>query len=240
VLPDAPSSVGISPDGRRIAYVTDGRLLVSEAEGKGEAKQVAVGVIATGQAPTWSPEGGRLLVDAAAPGVLDLASGALTPLPESLAAGQHFRWSGDGNKLVYATSTCGLKLTADGADTSTTVPVLGVTQPGANPDDLAACKPTSVDATGRRVTVPLQTTGETVTGTDTADAVIDTTTGRPVALPVPGSVIGAVFDSDGNLLVRTEEGTRITLSLFAPGNELRVQAIEPRSVHELDLLAYTR
>ncbi|WP_127499988.1 PD40 domain-containing protein [Actinoplanes solisilvae] len=222
VLADAPSSVGVSPDGRRIAFVTEGRLLVSES-GR-EAKQVADGVADADQAPVWSPAGDRLLIDAAAPGVLDLGTGTITPLPSSLATGQHFRWSGDGNKLVYATSSCDLKLSADDAAAETSVAV---------PGEVSACKPTSVDATGERVTVPLQTD-------DTADTVIDTATGRPEVLPVEGTVIGTVFDPDGNLLVRTADDSGTVLWLFGPDNELLVRAIEPSGVRDLDLLAYTR
>lgn len=232
VLADAPSSVGVSPDGDRIAFVTDGRLLVSETGGG--TRQVADGVVAADQAPVWSPTGDRLLIDAEAPGVLDLGTGTITPLPGSLATGQHFRWSGDGNKLVYATSSCGLKLSADDDTTTTTVP------PQANPDGLAACKPTSVDATGERVTVPLQPTGGSASRSETADAVIDTATGRSEVLPVAGTVIGAVFDPDGNLLLRTVDDGRTVLSLFAPDHTLRVQATEPGTVRDLDLLAYTR
>ncbi|GAB2612348.1 hypothetical protein Aab01nite_68100 [Paractinoplanes abujensis] len=238
VLADAPSSVGISPDGYRIAYVSDGKLLVNESGG--ESKQVATDVVAADQAPVWSPEGSRLLVATSAPSVLDLESGAITPLPDGLASGQHFRWSGDGSTLVYATSHCGLKVADGDAGTSTSVPVLGDTQPQDNPDGLAACKPTSVDATGRRVTVPLQTTGESTTGTDTADAVVDTATGDLAVLPVAGTVVGAVFDPDGNLLVRTENDGKRLLSLFDSDNTLRVQAKEPPSVRDFDLLAYTR
>ncbi|WP_250028979.1 TolB family protein [Paractinoplanes maris] len=238
VLPDAPSSVGISPDGLRIAYVSDGKLLVSAA-GR-EAEQMAVDVVATEQAPVWSPQGDRLLFAAEAPGVLDVETGEVTPLPSGLAAGQHFRWSGDGSTLVYATSYCGLKLATDNADTSVSVPVLGATQTKDNPDGLAACKPTSVDETGRRVTVPLQTTGETTTGTDTADAIVDTSTGELEDLPVRGTVVGAVFDAEGNLLVRTDDDGKRVLSLFGPDNTLQVQAKEPASVRDFDLLAYTR
>ncbi|MCO8273490.1 hypothetical protein M1L60_23120 [Actinoplanes sp. TRM 88003] len=244
VLRDAPSSVGISPDGNRVAYVADGTLLVSEAGG--EPEPVLAGVVATEQAPVWSPRGDQLLIDAtelgSAPGILDVETGTVTALPAGLATGQHFRWSGDGTTLVYATSYCGLKLTTSstGDDTSTSVPVLGNTQTRDNPDGLAACKPTSVDATGRRVTVPLQTTGESTTGTDTADTIVDTSTGELEDLPVRGTVVGAVFDAEGNLLVRTDEDGQRVLSLFGPDNTLKVQATEPATVRDLDLIAYTR
>jgi TolB protein len=237
VLAKAPSAVGISPDGKSIAYAAGGTLLVEHSGGV--PQPLATGVSTAAQPPAWSPDGGRLLVDASAPAVLQVDSGALTPLAATFAGGQHFRWSGDGSALVYATSYCALKVSAGGSDAA--VPVLGDAQPADNPDGLAACKPTSVDVTGRRVTVPLQSTGETsADAPDTADAVVDTGTGQVVPLPVAGSVVGAFFDPGGNLLVRARHGTRTTLSLFTPGGELLVQATEPAELNGLDLLAYTR
>src|SRR6185312_9447223 len=110
-----------------------------------------------------------------------VGSRTLTPLAEQLATGQHFRWSGDGTALVYATSYCSLKVAAGDSDT----------------------------------TVPVQTTGETgADSPDTADAVVDTVTGDVVPLPVAGSVVGAFFNPDGNLLVRSRKGTRTTLWLL--------------------------
>ncbi|MEU4238721.1 hypothetical protein [Actinoplanes sp. NPDC026619] len=238
VLSDAPSAVGISPDGSRIAYAVDGALLVGET-GSERTEQVATGVTTAAQAPVWSPEGDRLLINASSPTILQIGSGTLTPLAGGLAAGQHFRWSGDGNKLVYATAYCSLKVTT--GDSDAVVPVLGDRQPVDNPDGLAACKPTSVDATGGHVTVPLQTTGDIGSaGPDTADAVIDTITGDLEPLPVAGAVVGAVFDPDGNLLVRSRTDDGTALSLFSPVGKLLVQAPEPAAVRDLDLLAYTR
>jgi TolB protein len=237
VLPKAPSPVGVSPDGKKIAYTVGDTLLIESTGGPPE--QVASGVSTAGQPPAWSPDGARLLVAAGAPAILQVGSGRLTPLGEQLASGQHFRWSGDGTALVYATSYCSLKVVAGDSDTA--VPVIGDRRPVDNPDGLAACKPTSVDATGQRVTVPLQTTGETgADSPDTADAVVDTVTGEVVPLPVAGSVVGASFDPDGNLLVRSRTGTRTTLSLFAPDGTLLVQAKEPPELRKLNLLAYTR
>jgi TolB protein len=237
VLPKAPSAVGVAPDGNRIAYAIGDTLLVEPTGGPPE--QVASGVSTAGQPPAWSPDGDRLLVAAGAPAILQVGSRTLTPLAEQLATGQHFRWSGDGTALVYATSYCSLKVAAGDSDTA--VPVIGDRQPADNPDGLAACKPTSVDATGQRVTVPLQTTGETgADSPDTADAVVDTVTGDVVPLPVAGSVVGAFFNPDGNLLVRSRKGDRTTLSLFAPDGILLVQAKEPPELRDLDLLAYTR
>jgi TolB protein len=240
VLPDAPSAVGISPDGSRIAYVRDGDLLVARTGQAGAAK-LAAGVVTAAQPPAWSPDGGRLLVDATTPAILQVGSGTLTPLPDAVQAGRHFRWSGDGSKLVYATAYCGLQVAGTSGVTDTAVPVLGETAPSDNPDGLAACKPTSVDVTGDRVTVPLQVTGETGADVpDTADTVVDTVTGAVVPLPVDGTVVGTVFGPDGRLLVRAARSGKTTLSLFSPDGTLLVRAAEPAPLHDLDLLAYTR
>jgi TolB protein len=237
VLPRAPSPVGISPDGKDIAYAVDGTLLVEHAGGL--PKPLATGVRTAAQAPTWSPDGGRLLIETSIPMVLEVGSGTLTPIAAMFAGGRQFRWSGNGSALVYATSHCALRVSADGLATS--VPVLGDTRHADNPDGLAACRPTSVDATGGRVTVPLQSTGETsAQAPGAADAVVNTVTGEVVPLPVSGSVVGALFDPAGNLLVRARHGRTATLSLFTPGGKLLVQATEPAELNGLDLLAYTR
>jgi len=237
VLADAPSPVGISPDGNRIAYVADGTLLIGGVSG-GEPEPVAEGVGTAEQAPTWSPGGDRLLVDADQPAVVEVDTGTITPLPGDLGAGRHFRWSGDGSRLVYATESCGLEVARAEATEGTAVPVVGDPLPVDNPDGLAACRAGSVDATGRRVAVPLSTAGGEATP-ETADAVVDTTTGDLMALPVTGRVLGAVFDPEGNLLVRTLRQDTTTLSLIAPDNTLLVQAVEPAAVRDLELLAYT-
>jgi TolB protein len=239
VLRNAPSPVGISPDGRRIAYVAGGTLLVGTT-GDDAAEPVTGGVATADQAPAWSPDGARLLIDTDTPAVLEVASGSITPLPAGFRAGQNFRWSGDGSTLVYATAHCGLEVAGRAAASGTSVPVLGDRRPADNPGGLAACRLTSVDATGQRATVPLQGTGTDDTGAATADSVVDTVTGDLLLLPIAGRVVGAVFDAAGNLLVRTVHEGRTALSLFGPDDALLVQAAEPAAVRDLDLIAYTR
>ncbi len=226
VLTDAPSPVGISPDGSRIAYVADGTLLVGTigpagSAGAGRVEPLTHGVDAADQEPVWSPSGDRLLVHTETTAVVEVGSGTVTPLPGELGAGRHFRWSGDGSKLIYATASCELEMAGSAAGSGTVVP-LGD----------AACRPGSVDTTGRRVAVSL-------TGPGTADAVLDTATGDLLALPVSGQVLGAVFDPRGRLLVRSLRAGVTRLSLIAPDNTLMVQATEPAAVRDLELIAYT-
>ncbi|GAA3351114.1 hypothetical protein GCM10020358_79650 [Amorphoplanes nipponensis] len=237
VLTKPYATVGVSPDGARVAYVADGALLVADTAG-GDPQQAYAGTASAAQAPAWSPDGSRLIIEAAEPGVLDMATGAVTPLPSGL-DGQHFRWSGDGSTLVYATAGCGLEVADATAQSGTPVPATGDT------DGRAVCRPVSVDATGDLVTVRLgRGTPDSAETTDAAgtpaDAVLDTVTGDIVDLPVSGRIIGAVFDPAGNLLVRSVQDGRRRLSLFAPDFTLLLRAREPATVADLTLVAYTR
>lgn len=232
VLTARHSTVGVSLDGSRLAYVTDGTLMVVSTGG-GDPQQAYAGTASADQAPAWSPDGGKLLIDAADPSVLDVATGRLTPLPSGL-DGQHFRWSGDGSTLVYATEECGLEVAEATAAFGTPVPDHSETQ------GPAACRPVSVDATGDLVTVQLEPPASADPAEAPADAVLDTVTGDIVHLPVSGKIIGAAFDADGNLLVRSVMSDRNRLWLFAPDFTLLMQAKEPATVADLDLVAYTR
>jgi len=238
VLAQPYATVGVSPDGTRVAYVADGVVMVADTRG-GDPQQAYAGTASAAQAPVWSPDGAQLLIDAAEPGVLDVATGALTPLPSGL-EGRQFRWSGDGSTLVYATAGCGLEVAEPTAQSGTPVPESG------DPERAAACRPVSVDATGGLVTVQLgeRSAADPPPMTDPAaapaDAVLDTVTGDIVDLPVSGKVIGAVFDPDGNLLVRSIKEGHHRLSLFAPDFTLLLRAREPSGLEDLGLVAYTR
>jgi TolB protein len=221
--------------------VQDGTLLVTTA-GSAVTEQPYAGTVSDEQAPTWSPDGEQLLIDAADPSLLDVADGTLSPLPADL-DGEHFRWSGDGRKIVFGTPACRLKV-ADLAATELTTTGPAVTVPTVGdpqiPGGLGACRPVSVDETGSRVTVTLQPAGGVDDGRQAANAVVDTTTGTTVVPPVSGDVIGAVFDATGDLLIRTTDHGRTTLSLFSPDDALLVQAVEPSRLSALELVAFTR
>jgi TolB protein len=234
VLSQPYATVGVSPDGSQLAYVADGNLMVVDTRG-GDPRQAYSGAASAAQAPVWSPDGARLLIDAAEPGVLEVATGALTPLPDGL-DGQQFRWSGDGSTLVYATAGCGLEVAGATAQSGTPVPKSD------DSDGRAACRPVSVDATGDLVAVQFSagTPATTDSAAAPAEAVLDTVTGDIVDLPVSGKIIGAVFGPDGDLLVRSVEDGKRRLSLFAPDFTLLLRTREPVALKDLGLVAYTR
>ncbi len=236
VLETPHDAAAVSPAGDRIAYVTDGELRLAGAS----AEPIEVGPVDPDQVPAWSPDGKRLIVAAPEPGVLTVATGSFTPLPESL-GGRNFRWSGDGRRLLYGTSSCRLKVAAADGRSGTTVPVIGDPETARNPDGTAACRPLSADRTGARITAPLDSAGDPPgSGSLPADALVDTGTGDVLPLPVSGRVTGLLFGPDGILLIRTAEGNAATLSVVSPDGTLLVQAREPAGVGDAELLGWTR
>jgi len=107
-----------SPDGRRIAYASvPGNayvLLVKNADGSGEAKQVYEAPPGHLSVPTaWSPDGATLLIQESGTGsafdvlALDLASGKTRPVVSTPMTDVDGGFSPDGRFVVYSTGTQG-------------------------------------------------------------------------------------------------------------------------------------
>jgi hypothetical protein len=99
-----------SPGGRRIAF-TDGDNLFLVAAGGGRPRQVT---FATGAqtAPAWSPDGRRLVFVSDETGaldihVVDLRSGAVTPLTADPAVDGTPAFSSDGHRIVFVSDRSG-------------------------------------------------------------------------------------------------------------------------------------
>jgi TolB protein len=233
--------VSVSPDGLWIAYVDEGagELIVTDRDG-GQARSVLSGVVGLGYEPAWSPDSRRLLVarlpagSSEGPltyGVVDVASGAFTPLREQI-QGIHPLWSADGRRLGYVTGTCQLMVAdADGGN-QRMVPVIGDPDPVVNPRRRAVCDPYSISPDGSLMAVN-QVVGDEPYGDVArdlfADTVVDTRTGAEVALPVSGQVWAVLFLPNGEVLVRssTDDGGTFTLTLLNPDLSIKTQVPEP-------------
>jgi TolB protein len=214
-------------------------------------------VVGLGHEPAWSPDSRRLLVarladsgDGVTYGVVDVASGAFTPLPQQI-QGIHPLWSADGQHLGYMTGTCQLLVAdADGRN-ARMVPVIGDPDPAVNPQRRFGCDVYSISPDGSLMAVD-QAVGDEPWGDIgrnlAADAVIDTRTGAEVALPVSGQIRAALFLPNGEVLVRSTDGDTFTLTLLNPDLSIKTQVSEPpaasanpcgQSTYACGLLAYT-
>jgi dipeptidyl aminopeptidase/acylaminoacyl peptidase len=250
------STTAVSPDGRHVAFRRPpAQLWVADRDGHA-ARQIAGDVLAEDQPPVWSPDSARLQVIRSADGkrqpvTIDLASGAVTPLPGTLTGapaagpandppGARFAFAGDGAALLYATADCVLMVArADGGD-ARRVPVIGDADRTVNPANTYACEVFSASRDGSRVAVQLTSSATAGGGERAADAVVDTTTGAVVPLPVVGGVSWLQYRPDGTLLVRSADDERSTLTLLSPTDAVIAKVTEPAALNQLNLVAYTR
>jgi TolB protein len=121
------------------------------------------------------------------------------------------------------------------------VPVLGDQNSSVNPRRQRACDLISVNHDGSRATVDLVVGNGTdgdIGGTQAADAVIETATGKVRALPVSGRITQALFQTDGRLLVESEKGGKRTLTLFSADDRVLATMAAPAAVKGLVLQDY--
>jgi TolB protein len=238
----------VSPDGRRIAYVTDAsRLVVANADGR-DARTLRSDVLTAGFGPTWSSDSTTVLIglDGGSGkvriGTLRVADRTFTPLSKRI-TGIHPRLTPDGRRVFYSDGRCAiLSAKVDGTG-GKRVPVLGLDNDSSvNPRGLRACDIVSLNRDGSRMTVDLHKGNDTdgdIGGSTVANAVVDTATGKVVALPVRGTVIAALYRPDGTLLVRTLSAGKRTLTLFSPTLAVLARMAEPAAVKAYNLRDYT-
>lgn len=250
-----PDDAVVSPDGRRVAWTAgESDLLVADL-GATRAwrtfRHVAAGY---GFRPVWSADGTQILTGVARAGedisssqptpvVIRLADSKVTPLPKSLRGYLHYRWSGDGKTVVFTTGECVLKYAPVSGAPVRTVPVLGSQDSRVNPKFMRACDVVGVSTDGTRVAVDLHIGDEPdgdIAGSLVADTVIDTATGALHRLPVTGKVISLAYGPSGDLLVRSEQHGKRTLTLISPADIVLATVSEPVSLKNLELYQYTR
>lgn len=243
VLTTGGYTATVSPDGTRLAYVDDsGTLTVSDRDG-GHRRSLLPGSPSDGYEPSWTGDsrtviGAKDHTDKAADvGTVSVETGKFTPLPHPI-DGVHPRWSADGRHLIYDTGDGRVVIAdADGANRHV-VPLLGAESNGRRSADVFSVSP---DAT---LIALDEVTGDAPEGdparNGTANAVVDTRTGKDVALPVPGTITAVLFQPDGHLLVRSKHADKsVHLTLLAADRSIVADVTEPRAVGTYQLLAYT-
>jgi TolB protein len=248
VLSSGGYSASVSPDGGSVAYVDDGAdVVVVDRDGR-RPRTVLRGSVIAGFEPVWSPDSRRLLAVKNAGegrvtfGVVTVASGSFAPLAHQLDRAIHPLWSADGRHLGYATGTCQIGVADVDGGNARVVPVFGDMSSAANPQRRRSCDPYSMSVDGRLVAVN-QRTGDEEDGDIgrdlVADAVVDTRTGEDVALPVSGQISAVLFLPSGEILVRSGGAGGRQLTLLNPDRSVKTRVVEPATVANANLLAYT-
>ncbi|MBG0815580.1 hypothetical protein [Planomonospora sp. ID82291] len=223
----------VSPDGGKIAWIDGrGRLHVSVPAAGGTTDKVVARGAAYGApclTPAWSADSARVAFPLA--GASERTAVAVVGADGSgrAKAGTtpgpcHLTWSADGRTLAgYAGTTEGVHLLDTVSRTSRRVPGVRTANhvAGLSPD-------------GRRVVVNAiganAPAGDGSWPTAFIPSVYDTRTGKKVALPVKGRLIGALYLRDGRLVVRVAGRTANTLVvLSSSGERLQTLPEKPRN-----------
>lgn len=240
----------LSPDGRQIAYIaeragrSEGILMVARSDGSG-ARKLLSGVVTTGYGPAWSPDGTRILTaldgGRIRVGAVRVSDARFTALPKSLQDGSNHRWSGDGRNIVWTYGDGKVKIGRPDGTGIRRVPSLGDVDSSTNPRRQRAWNVASVNHDGTRITANLIRVGTfdgaTVDGVS-GSSVIDTATGKPLPLPVRGTIEQALHRADGTLLVASEFGGKQTLTLLSRNDEVLATMPVPPGAKGLSLVDY--
>ncbi|MEV6982973.1 hypothetical protein AB0M95_17150 [Sphaerisporangium sp. NPDC051017] len=224
-----------SPDGKKVAWITmRGELKVGWGS---KVTTVAKGVQAGGPCgtATWSPDSRRVAYVGASND--DRAPVSIVNLDGTgrRAAGKtvgvcHLAWSGDGRYLAGYAGTADAVYKLD-VKTGKSVKVKGIS---------FVTHVQSLSPDGRNVIVHVVPRGEP-TGDGTwpslfTPTIVDTVTGKKVAIPVKGRLAGAFYLADGRLVVRVAGAAHNSLVVLdAAGRKLQTLA-EPAKAKEYGLL----
>jgi hypothetical protein len=136
------------------------------------------------------------------------------------------RWSGDGTTIAYLNDGQLVAISANGANRHT-VPVTGL------PDGYLVHGLTSLSWNGRYAVIdgkvgPCACPDRRYWGVAHGDPyTVDLTTGRATKLVAPdGPIVGALFDSGDNLLVRVKTGDQYAIELLSLGGQMLHRRVE--------------
>jgi TolB protein len=238
----------VSPNGALLAYVrSNGDLMVANSDGK-RARLLRSHMVQGGFGPTWSADSSRVVVARAVgeqgwqAGTVRVGSTAFTALPKAIQGHIHYWLTADGRRYFYSDGRCAIySAKVDGTGIKR-VPVLGLDETADNPRRLRACDIISLNSDGSRMTVDLHVGNDTdgdIAGSQAANSVVETATGKVLPLPVHGTVSQVLYLRDGTLLVRSGSSARPVLTLLSADLRVLATKTEPASVKNLRLRDYT-
>ena len=216
----------VSPDGTRFAYIQARRLWVVPLDGTPAA--VGPSTLDSGYVPSWSADGGSLLVKSLDDefGYLDISSGDVTPLP----AEHYFAVSADGTYAVVL----------EGSDV-TIVRLAGDARPTpvAAFDDIQIARVQSLSPDGHHAFVLTVPDGTPVPEDRVLDAnaIVDLTMGTVVTI-TGGTLREGFFQADGSLVLRVRVGGADRVVLISRMGEVQDSVDLPAEAADLALLGY--
>jgi hypothetical protein len=228
-----------SPDGKKVAWIDDkGRVHVTQGS---NVKVIARGAVSGTPCatPVWSADSSRIAyamtgAESMAPIAIVGTNGTNRHQIGKTYGVCHLAWSANGRYLAgYAGTTDGvflLDVTTGKSRRAAGIKLANHVQ--------------SLSPDGRKVIVRrLSPNGE---GGDGAwpiwyrPSIVDTVTGTELSLPVKGTLIGAVYLSDGRLVVRVKGKVRNTLVVLDPGLREVHRMAEPAKARKLGMLNVLR
>ncbi|MEV7968326.1 LpqB family beta-propeller domain-containing protein [Sphaerisporangium sp. NPDC088356] len=231
--PSDNSQFAASPDGRKVAWVTQrGEVKVKAGTRVTTvARNVPTGIPCL--TPAWSPDSKQVAFVATA------KADAVTVVNADGTGGHkagktpgvcHLTWSGGGRYLAGYTGTADAVYKLD----------LKTGKPAKVKGTRAVTHVQSLSPDGRRVIVNVvpvgQPTGDGGWPTAFRPTIVDTVSGEKVAISVKGRLLGAFYLPDGRLVVRVAGTTRNTLVVLDKNGEESQRLAEPAGARKQGLL----
>ncbi|GIF65599.1 hypothetical protein Ais01nite_36340 [Asanoa ishikariensis] len=230
-------NVNVSPDGKRVTWVENGTLMMSDLDG-GDRRTVYPDVENMCTEPIWSADGELLLFNPLPKdyGLVTLPSTeGVTEIFDEV-DGCHVRWSADRKRIAFQHGDIrgvtvqdlsgGNKVTLDRDD------VGGRFYVGLN----------GISADGDRICAWLA--GPDTTGGDAArdlgcNTIIDVSAKKVVDMPFEGELTNAIFLADGGMLARVETDKGSELLLLDADDRVIARSVESTANAKRRLLSYT-
>ncbi|MEO3854577.1 hypothetical protein [Acrocarpospora sp. B8E8] len=230
---DEMGQFSASPDGNKVAYIDpDGKVHVVPISG-GKDKVIASGAAAGGPCgtPVWSSDSRRVAYLSPGDAITIVNADGTGKKNAGRSLGVcHLAWSGNGRYLAgYAGNTEGVYLLDLKTRKSRKLPGIKL-----------ANHVQSLSPDGRKVIVrtikPSDPGGDGGWPSWYRPTIVNTATGAKVAIPVSGTLIGAIYLRDGRLAVRVKGTSHNTIVVLSKKLK-RVQSFsEPRTARAYGLL----